>query len=226
MSSMLLPAPRLLAVVLALSAAGCAAKMTTQQALVEDAFQACRAQGPSTKLDRVDRDGRFSVVGPQAEAQRVRDCMIRHAEAPPPSTVSATSGSVASPLQRPEPLVSGRLPGTWRGTLRLSAQSGDAAVTSPATVRFVVVAGALRWTLAAGQVAPSVAGDGTAVVVDGELRMTGSVRPPAPRASSPEASRAGVSVRYAGTLVGDRLEVTGVTADRQVHVLFMRRVGE
>jgi hypothetical protein len=35
-----------------------------------------------------------------------------------------------------------------------------------------------------------------------------------------------VTVRYAGTMVGDRLEVTGVTTDRQVHVLSMRRVGE
>jgi hypothetical protein len=33
-------------------------------------------------------------------------------------------------------------------------------------------------------------------------------------------------VRYAGTMVGDRLEVTGVTGDQQVHLISVRRVAE
>jgi hypothetical protein len=33
-------------------------------------------------------------------------------------------------------------------------------------------------------------------------------------------------VRYTGTMVGDRLEVTGVTTDKQVHVLSFRRAAE
>jgi hypothetical protein len=35
-----------------------------------------------------------------------------------------------------------------------------------------------------------------------------------------------VTVRYEGAMVGDRLEVKGVTTDRQVHVLSVRRVSE
>jgi hypothetical protein len=62
---------------------------------------------------------------------------------------------------------------------------------------------------------------GTAVVVDGELRMSGSMRSDAAATDGPRAS---VPVRFAGTLVGDRLEATGVTADKQVHVLSIRRV--
>jgi hypothetical protein len=216
----------LVALLLTLLTVGCAGKLTTQQAEVEDAFHACRAQSPSTKLDRVDRDGRFSLVGPQAEAQRVRDCMVRHAEPrrPPTATTAATTAA-PTPAAKPETFVGGRLRGTWRGTLKLSPRSaGEAEVISPATVRFVVAAGALRWTLAAGQTAPSVAADGTAVVVNGELRMTGTVRAATRGPSEP--ARSAVTVRYAGTMVGDRLEMTGVTTDRQVHLLSMRRVAE
>jgi hypothetical protein len=218
----------LLAVVLALSAAGCADKMTTQQAAVEDAFQACHAQAPFTKLQRVERDGRFSLVGPQGEAQRVHDCMVRQAEPGRPAGATTSAPTAGpSPAPRAEPLLGGRLPGTWRGTLVLSPRSaGEAEVRSQATVRFVAAGGGLRWTLAAGQPAPSVAADGTAVVVDGELRMTGTLRSPPSRAASAEAARGGVAVRYAGTLVRDRLEVTGVTADRQAHAISVRRVVE
>ena len=56
--------------------------------------------------------------------------------------------------------------------------------------------------------------------------MTGTVRNAGARPAGTEPSRSGVTVRYAGTMVGDRLEVTGVTTDKQVHVLSIRRVGE
>lgn len=224
---MSLRARRLLAGFLTVFAAGCAGKLTTQQALVEEAFQACHAQGPSTSLERVARGGRFTVVGRGIEAQRVHDCMVRYAEPPRRQSVAAPPSTVATPAPKAEALVGGRLPGTWRGTLRLPPRSaGEPEVTSPATVRFLVGAGTLRWTLAAGQPAPSVAADGTAIVVDGELRMTGTVRSAAARASSVEPPRSTVTVRYAGTMVGDRLEVTGVTTDRQKHVLSIRRVAE
>src|SRR5262245_42320121 len=147
-SAMSLRALRFLPLVLALIAAGCADKMTTQQALVEEAFRACHPQGPSTSLERVERDGRFSVVGREGEAQRVHDCMQRFAE-PPRRQPPAAAPPPATAAPKSEALVGNRLPGTWRGTLRLPPRSaGESEVTSPATVRFLVAAGLLRWTLA------------------------------------------------------------------------------
>jgi hypothetical protein len=199
--------------------AGCAGKITPQQAAVEEAFEACRGQGPSAKLDKVERDGRFSVVGRESEAQRVHDCMVRQAEPPRREPAGAAPTQVA----KGGPLVASRLPGTWRGTLKLPPRTGQAEVAAPATVRFSVAAGALRWSLATGTPATPLAADGTAVVVDGELRMAGTMRA-AGRDGEP--ARSGVSVRYAGAMVGDRLEVTGITTDKQVHVLTVRRAAE
>jgi hypothetical protein len=214
---------RLIVVAVAVLAVGCAPKLTTQQALVEEAFRVCQPQGPTTKLEKIERDGRFSVVGREAEAQRVHDCMVRYDRA------ERRDGRAAAPPAAPpattQPLQAGRLPGTWRGTLTLPPRAAGASeVASPATVRFTVVGGALRWTLATGAAGETVAADGSAVVVDNELRMTGAVRPPGGR--TPTANGRPVSVRYAGTLVGDRLEVTGVTGDRQVHLISVRRVAE
>lgn len=205
----------LIALTLALGS-GCAPKLTPQQALVEEAFTTCRAQGPSTKLERVERDGRFSVVGREVESQRVHDCMVRYAE--------PTRKPPATPASRPELLVASRLPGTWRGILKLPPRAvGETEVASPATVRFTVAAGSLRWSMATNAERSPLAADGTAVVVDGELRMTGTMR--ASRTSG-EPARSNITVRYAGAMVGDRLEVTGVTTDKQVHVLSIRRVTE
>jgi hypothetical protein len=209
---------RLIVVAAAVLAAGCAPKLTTQQALVEEAFKACQAQGPSTKLEKVERDGKFSVVGREHDAQRVHDCMVRFDQAERRDVRAAEPPAT-------QPLLAGQLPGTWRGTLTLPPLAGgDAEVASPATVRFTVVGGALRWTLATGTGGGPVAAAGSAVVVDNELRMTGSVRPAAGRPAS--ANGRAVSVRYAGTMVGDRLEVTGVTGDKRVHFLSVRRVPE
>jgi hypothetical protein len=227
--------PRIVIAVTLVLAAGCVPKMTIQQALVEEAFEMCRSQGRSAELDRVDRDGTFSVVGRESDAKRVHECMVRYAEnsrrpapsggvTPAPAMIAPApaQASTAPPAGR---LVASRLPGTWRGTLKLPPRAtGEAEVAGPATVSFVVAAGSLRWTLAA--TVPGLAADGTAVVIDGELRMTGTVRSAGARSSSTDSSRSGVTVRYAGTMVGDRLEVTGVTADKQVHVLSIRRVGE
>jgi hypothetical protein len=242
---------------------GCAPKLTTEQALVEEAFHVCRSQGPSTTLERVERDGRFTVTGRESESRRVHDCMVRYAEPPkramapgappavaaPPSPAAPPASGPAPPAAgttaprvpvppsappvasapgtaRPEPLAAGRLPGTWRGSLKQPARAtSEAEAASPATVRFTVAAGTLQWTLTAGAGSPTVAADGTAVVVNGELRMTGTVRAAGP-AIGTAPSRSTVTVRYAGTMVGDRLEVTGVTTDRQVHVLSIRRVVE
>lgn len=207
---------RRLIVVAVVLAAGCAPKLTTQQALVHEAFKACQPEGPSTKLEKVERDGRFSVLGREDEAQRVHDCMVRFDQ--------AERRAAPSPVTT-QPLLAGRLPGTWRGTLTLPPRSsGEVEVASPATVRFSVVGGALRWSLATGTAAAAVAADGSAVVVDNELRMTGAVRARGGRAGSDNARP--VSVRYAGTMVGDRLEVTGVTGDRQIHLISVRRVAE
>jgi hypothetical protein len=196
--------------------AGCAPKMTPQQALVEEAFATCRAQGPSTKLERVERDGRFSVVGREAESRRVHDCMVRYAQ---PERRETTV-----PAPRPQRLAASLLPGTWRGTLKLPPRVvGEAEVATPATVRFAVSSGSLRWSMATTASPRVLAADGTAIVVDGELRMTGTMR--GVKASG-QPARSNVMVRYAGAMVGDRLEVTGVTTDRQVHVLSIRRVAE
>jgi hypothetical protein len=192
---------------------GCAPKITPQQALVEEAFAACRA-GSSTRLESVQPDGRFALVG--VDAQRTHDCMVRYAkpsQPPVPPTGAATKAA---------PVMASRLPGTWRGTLK----SGEGSNSNPVTVRFVVTGGALRWALASQSAGAVLAADGTATVVDGELRMTGTVRPGGGTPASASASRPNVPVRYAGTLVGDRLEVTGVTGDKQVHVLSVRRVTE
>ncbi|HEX9818043.1 MAG TPA: hypothetical protein VGD07_00310, partial [Methylomirabilota bacterium] len=163
---------RCLIAVAALVAAGCAPKLTTQQAAVEEAFTACHPQGPSTTLERVERDGKFSVIGREAEAQRVHDCMVRYDQA------ERREARGPAPAPRVPPLQAGRLPGTWRGTLTLPPRSsGETEVAGPATVRFTVAGGALRWSLATGAASPAVAADGSAVVVDGELRMSGTVRP-------------------------------------------------
>ena len=208
---------RIVAALTLVLAAGCAPKMTTQQALVQEAFDNCQAQGPSTRLERVDRDGRFSVVGREGESQRVHDCMVRYAA--PSRPLSAT------PAPRPSGLLASRLPGTWRGTLRLSPPAGGPPeVAGTATVHFALAAGALRWTLAASPPRAPLAADGTAVVVDNELRMTGTMRASSLTNGMP--IRSNVAVRYAGAMVGDRLEVTGVTTDKQVHVLSIRRVAE
>jgi hypothetical protein len=203
---------------------GCALQLTPQQALVEEAFGVCHAQGPSTKLERVERDGRFTVVGREHESQRVHDCMVRYAEPtrrPAPATAPPASAppSSAPPAPKAEPLVASRLPGTWRGTLKLPPRAaGEVEVASPALLRFAVAAGSIRWSLASGTAAVPLAADGTAIVVDGELRMTGTVRM--------ESIGSNAGVRYAGTMVGDRLEVTGVTTDKQVHNLSVRRTAE
>jgi hypothetical protein len=207
---------RYLAVLTLVLAGGCAPKLTPQQALVEEAYENCRTQGPSTTLERVERDGRFSVVGRESESQRVHDCMVRYAE--------PTRRGPSPPAPRAEALVASRLPGTWRGTLKMPPRGvGEAEVASPATLRFAVTGGALRWTLATNASGPALAADGTAVVVDGELRMTGTMRSSRPTG---EPVRSSVTVRYAGAMIGDRLEVTGVTTDKQVHVLSIRRVVE
>jgi hypothetical protein len=226
---------RLLSCLIALAlvgVAGCAPKMTPQQALVEEAFNACRAQGPSTQLERVDRDGRFSVVGREPESQRVHDCMVRHAQptrplgaapAKPEPKPEAVSKPETVSASRPETVSASRLPGTWRGTLTLPPQTTGQPEVASATVRFAVSAGALRWSMASNSSARLLAADGTALVVDGELRMMGTMRAVRPTG---EPTRSSITVRYAGAMVGDRLEVTGVTTDKQVHVLSVRRVSE
>jgi hypothetical protein len=212
---------RLLSCLIALTlvgAAGCAPKMTPQQALVEEAFNACRPQGPSAHLERVERDGRFSVVGREPESQRVHDCMVRYAQPTRP-----LGAATAKPEPKPATVSAGRLPGTWRGTLTLPPPTAGQAEVASATVRFAVSAGALRWSMATNSSAKPLAADGTALVVDGELRMTGTMRAVRPTG---EPTRSSITVRYAGAMVGDRLEVTGVTTDKQVHVLSVRRVSE
>ena len=123
--------PRIVVAVALVLVAGCAPKLTIQQALVEEAFEMCRAQGRSAELDRVDRDGTFSVVGRESDAKRVHECMVRYAEtsrrpgtgaaiappramlapaAPAPAAVPPTAPTAASAVATDGVLAS-RLPG-------------------------------------------------------------------------------------------------------------------
>jgi hypothetical protein len=207
-------------------APGCAPKMTPQQATVDEAFRACRVQGPSAKLERVERDGRYSIVGRESDAQRVNECMVRYAAPAAPAKPASTSPARPAPAASPraQTLVPSRLPGTWQGTLKLPPRTtGEVEMATPATVRFVVTGGSLRWSMATRAATRPLAADGTAVVVNGELRMTGTMRATRPNGGP---TRSTVTVRYEGAMVGDRLEVKGVTTDRQVHVLSVRRVSE
>ena len=120
-----------------------------------------------------------------------------------------------------------RLPGIWRGTLKIPPRAaGEAETASPALLRFDVSAGYLRWNLAAGATAPGTGGGrhrdrrGWRAAHDGHRAHDGHAA----------AERRAVALEhhggYAGTMVGDRLEVSGITTDKQVHVLSIRRVVE
>jgi hypothetical protein len=211
------PAP-LLAI---LALAACGPTLTKPQQLVHDAYDVCRGQGSSAKLETVTAEGRWSLLGREGEVQRVNTCMGRYTRSvtqptPPPETQVARA---------PTDVI--RVPGTWKGMLRLASRSGESAPPSPVTLRLVKDTTGLRWQLATTYNGADATATGVATVTGDRLRLTGTFRPPAAagKPATSDGTRT-LEVVYMGQVAGDILDVTGLTADQQVHVLSLRRVGD
>jgi hypothetical protein len=201
-----------------LSLAACAPSLTKPQQIVHDAYDVCRGQGTSAKLESVSTDGRWSLVGREGEVQKVNACMGRYARQvtqPPPTEPAAKAAPAAEGI---------RVPGTWKGMLRLAARSGETVAPSPVTLRLLKDGTALRWQLAATYNGSDASAGGVAMVTGDRLRLTGTYRPPG-RAAASDGTRP-LEVVYMGQLTGEELGVTGLTSDQQVHVLSLRRVGD
>jgi hypothetical protein len=204
-----------------LALASCGPTLSKPQQLVHDAYDVCRAQGPSTKLETVSAEGRWSLLGREGEVQRVNTCMGRYTRSvtqptPPPETQVAKAPTDAI-----------RVPGTWKGMLRLASRSGESAPPSPVTLRLLKDTTGLRWQLATTYNGADAAATGMATVTGDRLRLTGTFRPPATagKPATSDGTRT-LEVVYMGQVAGDILDVTGLTADQQVHVLSLRRVGD
>jgi hypothetical protein len=206
-----------------LALAACGPTLTKPQQLVHDAYDVCRGQAGSTKLETVSPEGRWSLIGREGEVQKVNACMGRYTRQvtqPPPATADTTAKAapaVAEPI---------RVPGTWKGMLRLAARSGETVAPSPVTLRLLKDGTALRWQLAATYNGADASAGGVATITGDRMRLTGTFRPPAAgRAVSSDGPRP-LEVVYMGQVNGDDLGVTGLTSDQQVHVLSLRRVGD
>jgi len=214
-----LTAPRLLALAAVLAVAACAPSLTKPQQLVHDAYDACRGQSASTRLENVSTDGRWSLVGREGEVQKVNGCMgryTRQATQPPPA--GAERVATRAPAE-----ATIRVPGTWKGMLRLAARSGETAPPSPVTLRLLREGPSLRWQLTTVYHGTDAVATGAALINGDRLRLTGNFREP--QAGKADGLRL-TEVVYMGQLDGDTLDVTGLTADQQVHVLSLRRVGD
>ena len=214
--------PRLIPLLAILGLAACGPTLTKPQQLVQDAYDVCRNQGASTKLETVSTEGRWSLVGREGEVQKVNACMGRYTRQvtqPPPAPDTA-------PVARPVTDAI-RVPGTWKGMLRLAARSGDTVPPSPVTLRLLKDGAALRWQLTTTYNGADSVATGVALITGEHMRLTGNFRqsPAAGRPVSGDGTRL-LEVVYMGQLAGDTLDVTGLTADQQVHVLSLRRVGD
>jgi hypothetical protein len=206
-----------------LALAACGPTLTKPQQLVHDAYDVCRGQAASTKLETVSPEGRWSLLGREGEVQKVNACMGRYTRQvtqPPPAA--------AEPTAKAAPAVTEaiRVPGTWKGMLRLAARSGETVAPSPVTLRLLKDGTALRWQLAATYNGADASAGGVATITGDRLRLTGTYRPPAAgRAVASDGPRP-LEVVYMGQVTGDELGVTGLTSDQQVHVLSLHRVGD
>jgi hypothetical protein len=212
---------RLIPSLTVLALAACGPTLTKPQRLVHDAYDVCRGQGTSAKLESVSNDGRWSLIGREGEVQKVNACMGRYTRQvtqPPPATDTAAKAAPAPPAEAI------RVPGTWKGMLRLAARSGETVAPSPVTLRLLKDGTALRWQLAATYNGADASAGGVALVTGDRLRLTGTYRPPG-RAATSDGTRP-LEVVYMGQVTGDELGVTGLTSDQQVHVLSLRRVGD
>jgi len=213
---------RLMLSLAVLTLTACAPSLTKPQQIVRDAYDVCRGQGPSAKLETVSEDGRWSLIGREGEVQKVNACMGRYTRQvtqPPPAADTAAKAAPAAA----EAI---RVPGTWKGMLRLAARSGETVPPSPVTLRLLKDGTALRWQLAATYNGSDASAGGVAVVTGDRLRLTGTYRPPASGRTAASDGARPLEVVYMGQVNGDELGVTGLTSDQQVHVLSMRRVGD
>jgi hypothetical protein len=204
-----------------LTLAACGPTLTKPQQLVHDAYDVCRNQGGSAKLETVSTEGRWSLVGREGEVQKVNACMgryTRQASQPPPA---------AEPAPAAKPVTDAiRVPGTWKGMLRLAARSGETVPPSPVTLRLLKDGGSLRWQLTTTSTGTDATATGVALITGDRLRLTGHIRTPSAAGRPGADGTRLLEVVYMGQLAGDTLDVTGLTADQQVHVLSLRRVGD
>jgi hypothetical protein len=214
--------PRLIPLLAMLGLAACGPTLTKPQQLVQDAYDVCRNQGASTKLETVSTEGRWSLVGREGEVQKVNACMGRYTrqvtQPPPPPDTAAAARQVTDAIH---------VPGTWKGMLRLAARSGETVPPSPVTLRLLKDGAALRWQLTTTYNGADSVATGVALITGERMRLTGNFRqPPAAGRPVPGDGTRLLEVVYMGQLAGDTLDVTGLTADQQVHVLSLRRVGD
>src|SRR5262245_1995252 len=212
---------RLIASLAMLALAACGPTLTKPQQLVHDAYDVCRGQGGSAKLETVSPEGRWSLIGREGEVQKVNACMGRYTrqvtQPPPADTTAKAAPAVVDAI---------RGPGTWKGMLRLAARSGETVAPSPVTLKLLKDGTALRWQLAATYNGADASAGGVATITGDRLRLTGTFRPPAAaRAPASDGPRP-LEVVYMGQVTGDELGVTGLTSDQQVHVLSLHRVGD
>jgi len=213
---------RFVASLATLAFAACGPTLTKPQQLVHDAYDVCRTQGASAKLETVSAEGRWSLIGREGEVQKVNACMGRYTRqvTQPPAATDTTGKAVPAVSQAI------RVPGTWKGVLRLAARSGEVVAPSPVTLRLLKDGTALRWQLAASYNGADASAGGVATITGDRLRLTGTFRPPvADRAVASDGPRP-LEVVYMGQVTGDELGVTGLTSDQQVHVLSLHRVGD
>jgi hypothetical protein len=205
-----------------LALAACGPTLTKPQQLVHDAYDVCRGQGASAKLETVSPEGRWSLIGREGEVQKVNACMGRYTRqvTQPPAATDTTAKAAPAVTEAI------RVPGTWKGMLRLAARSGETVAPSPVTLKLLKDGTALRWQLAANYNGADASAGGVATITGDRLRLTGTFRPPAAgRAVASDGPRP-LEVVYMGQVTGDELGVTGLTSDQQVHVLSLHRVGD
>src|SRR5262245_2559520 len=116
---------RLITPLAMLALAACGPTLTKPQQLVHDAYDVCRGQGASAKLENVSPEGRWSLIGREGEVQKVNACMGRYTRqvTPPPADSAAKAAPAVTEAIR--------VPGTWKGMLRLAARSGETVAPSP-----------------------------------------------------------------------------------------------
>src|SRR5262250_583690 len=113
-----------------LALAACGPTLTKPQQLVHDAYDVCRGQGATAKLESVSPEGRWSLIGREGEVQKVNSCMGRYTRQVTQPPAADTTAKAASAPAVAEAI---RVPGTWKGMLRLAARSGETVAPSPVT---------------------------------------------------------------------------------------------
>ena len=73
-----MPARSTLALLAVVLTVACAPQLSPRQALTWDAYKDCQAVGPSARLDRLQADGGWDLVGREGEIYRVHACMLEH----------------------------------------------------------------------------------------------------------------------------------------------------